>query len=128
MPRRILGSRCIVRPGGFGIDSLWLDKPETGQIGATGMVHLRDGYNTSLRVVGNAVELRISDRSGLGYECPEDDSCDAIYFINGQRADTNGNFSIMGGPGVSVSSGIYNGIPAVIVRTDASVDSYAKPR
>ena len=126
-PLWICRSRCIVWPGGFGMDSVWTDRGASGLDGATGMVHLRNGNNTSLRIAGGAVELSISEDAGYGYECP-DEKCDAIYFINGQRADTDGNFSIVGGDGVEVSAGSYDGIPAVIVRTNSVVDSYAKPK
>ena len=126
-PRKFLPTRCVIRPGGFGMDAVWADTSVDEFAGVDGVVHLRDGNNTSLRIVGNAVELSISESGGDGFECPED-KCEGINFINGQRADTNGNFSIVGGQGVVVSSGEYNGIPAVIVKTNGVVDSYAKPR
>jgi hypothetical protein len=110
------------------MDAVWADASVDEFVGVDGVVHLRDGNNTSLRIVGNAVELSISESGGDGFECPEDGKCEGINFINGQRADTNGNFSIVGGQGVVVFSGEYNGIPAVIVKTNGVVDSYAKPR
>lgn len=127
-PRKFLPTRCVIRPGGFGMDAVWADTSVDDFVGVNGVVHLRNGNNTSLRIVGNAVELSISESGGDGFECPEDDKCEGINFINGQRADTNGNFSIVGGQGVVVTSGEYNGIPAVIVKTNGVVDSYAKPR
>lgn len=120
----IVPSRCVVVPGGIGVDALY------GNLGAAavGRVHLRNGYNTSMRISGGAIELDISPDAGIGFECPEDRECDAIYFINGQRADTDGGFSILAGDGVRTSTGTYNGIPAVFVSTTSLVDSYAKPR
>jgi hypothetical protein len=123
-PRRILDSRCIKRPGRFGIDALIGDEGS-----ANGIVHLRDGNNTSLRIRNDSIELLIGENEGLGYACRDPSSDGAgIYFINGQRANTDGSFSISGGDGVQVSTGTYEEMPAIIVRTNSVVDSYAKPK
>ena len=123
-PRPILASRCLVFPGGLGIDALYCQSP----MAASGRVHLRNGNSTSLRIVGGRIELSISGTEGLGYDCPEPGECDAIRYVNGQRADTDGGFSVEAGPGMVVGSGEYNGIPAVVVSANSVVDSYAKPR
>lgn len=123
-PRKLIQSRVIVYPGGFGSDTIYGDDG----FGASGDVHVRDGYNTSLKIAGDRIQLRISGESGLGYECSEDKGCDAIYYINGQRANSDGSFNFIAGEGVQIHTGTYNGIPAVYVTTTSLVDSYAKPR
>lgn len=123
-PRPVLPTRIVSYPGGFGMDALIVDRGSA----VSGEVHLRDGYNTSLRIYDGRIRLSISGSEGLGYECPDDPGCDSIHYINGQRANSDGSFSIMAGEGTQVSTGTYEGIPAVFVTTTSLVDSYAKPR
>lgn len=123
-PREVIPSRIVVNSGGFGIDAL------AGNFGvASGDVHLRDGHNTHARISSDgAVEITVSPTAGEGYECPDPggSKCDSIRFINGQRADTNGSFTIFPGAGTRVETGTFEGLPAVFVRTSEIVDAYAK--
>lgn len=123
-PPRLLPSRIVDIPFGVGVDTL-----RCGDSVAIGEVEVEDGYNTTLDIHDNDLRLRIGDGIGRGRKCPDykdDLVCEGalLYYFNGQKADSDGNISITGGAGVSVGRGTYDGIPAVIVKTDARVDSF----
>jgi hypothetical protein len=104
--------------------------------GATGVIHVVDGYNTTARIAGNTLNIDVSDGIGLGEPCYDDDSDDdteefscnnALLFINGQHADSNGNINIAGGPGIVVQTGrtaLVHGsvIPAITIRCSESIE------
>lgn len=123
-PRPFLNSRCLFRPGGLGVSAFWVLGDNTTPVGPH-KVLLRDGYNTTLRIHGGKIVLDVGKNIGLGTQCvnTHDDDLGGIYMIDGVHADSNGDFSIYGGPGISVSSGKYNDIPAVVVSVSGSVDS-----
>lgn len=96
--------------------------------GATGRIHLADGYGTTVRIQDGAVVVSVGNGLGLGTYCrgkdDEEDLFDcglALLFMNGQHADTSGNIDIVGGTGVSVQTGrkaLAGGrvVPAITVR------------
>jgi hypothetical protein len=123
-PPRLLPSRIVDIPFGVGVDTL-----RCGEKVAFGEVEVADGYNTTLDIHANDLRLRIGDGDGKGRKCPDYKDnmiCEGalLYYFNGQKADSDGNISITGGSGVSVGRGTYLGIPAVIVKTDSSVNSF----
>lgn len=120
---RLLRSRTVYIPGGVGVDSLSMQ----GGAPMTGTVHVKDGKSTELRVSSGALRLNVYGGAGEGYDCgsPPTGECRYVRFINGQHADSSGNFSITGGPGVSVGTGDYNGMPAITVSTGPNVDEFA---
>lgn len=118
-PARVVDMRY-----GVGVDAL-----SCGDRQATGVVRVSDGYNTELDIHGNSLRLRVGDGLGKGTKCIEhadDYICDGavLYYLNGQKADSDGNISLKGGNGIRVASGTYRGIPAVIVLTDSSVNRF----
>ena len=124
-PVRFLPSRVMSVPYGIGADTI-----TAGGVTATGDVRVSDGHNTTLSIRRNNLVLGIGRGDGLGVVCRQGASaitCDGrvLYYLNGQKADSDGNIEISGGDGVSVSTGTYKGIPAVIVRTSATVNSFA---
>ena len=120
-PPEILPSRILVFPDKCGVDVL-----SVGGVSAAGVIRVEDGVNTELRVRGKSVILKIG--SGLGDEepCPEYVASGAklVHYLNGQRADSNGNLTLFGGDGTIVSTGKYKGIPAVIVKADAVMEGF----
>jgi len=127
-----LSSRQIRLPGGVGVDQV---KSNSGLFG-TDEICVKDGKNSSFRVENGKLRLRVGAAAGEGFDClPDEEShpqysnkSDYLYSINGYRPDSTGNLNIKAGPGVVIESGEYKGIPAVIVKTSSSVDSFAKPR
>lgn len=98
--------------------------------GASGRIHIVDGYNTSAEIVENTVYVSAGNGLGLGSDCsvPDDafDCNKALLFVNGQHADTSGNINIVGGEGVVVQTGrnaLVGGslVPAVTIRHDGSL-------
>lgn len=124
-PQEISTDRILYIPGGIGIDTLKIGSTEVH-----GRIHVHDGMNTTLSVLGGELVLDVGYGIGKGYACPPglEDACDFIRYVNGQRAAGDGDFSIVGGEGVSVSSGEWNGMPAVVVTTNSTVNEFAKPR
>lgn len=124
-PAEILQSRIMSIPYGIGIDTL-----TCGTVSGTGRIRVRDGYNTELFIRNNELHLRVGDGLGKGQKCPpstEDvGTCNgrALRFLNGQKADSDGSISLIGGDGVAITSGDYQGIPAVIVTTAATVNQF----
>ena len=124
-PPEIVPSRVLQIPGGIGVDTLVVD----GQP-LTGVVRVIDGLNTTMRISEGAVVLDVDYGIGKGYACPElkDVGCRFVKYVNGQRAASDGDFSIAGGEGISVSSGSWGDIPAVVVSASSSVGEFALPR
>lgn len=76
--------------------------------GLTGTIKIKDGYNTTARIHNNKLSVRIGNGYGLGQYCGGRNTfncSNALLFINGQRADADGNINIVGGTGVVVDSG-----------------------
>lgn len=125
----VLKSRCIRLPGSVGVDEI-----KTNSIGRSisSRVYVRDGYNTSFRIENGKLYLTVGQNEGKGFECKDPDAQDPyggdkyIYSINGERPDSGGNMVIKGGEGITLSSGEYNGIPAVFVKASSLVDSIVK--
>ena len=134
-PAKFLASRVLSVPYGIGVDTL---QCEGDQPVATGVVEADDGHNTTLDVSGNNLVLGIRQAAGRGVLCPESGQTDVcggsvLYFINGQRANSDGSFSIIAGEGVTVGTGTYRNlfgesIPAVIVKTNSAVDAFMGKR
>jgi len=123
-PARFIGSRVMSVPYGIGADTL-----TCGGVTACGEIRVVDGQNSSLDIDRNNLVLSLRKGLGLGVSCPTASGsylCDGsvLYYLNGQKADSSGNIDIIGGDGVSVTTGTYNGIPAVIVLTSPSVNSF----
>lgn len=122
-PARILKSRILSIPYGIGVDTL-----SAGGVESTGIVNVGDGHNTSLDIRSNNLVLTVKKGLGKGAKCGDDldgpSECPTLYYINGQKADSNGNIQIKGGDGITVTSGTYKGIPAVIITTSATVNSF----
>lgn len=125
VPVPVLPSRVLSVPGGIGVDSL-----TCGDATASGSVRIADGHNTELYLRDNSIHLRVGKGFGLGQKCPdrtEDvDTCEGrvLRFLNGQKADSDGTLTISGGDGVTVTSGEYDGIPAIVVTTAATVNQF----
>jgi len=124
-PAPILRSRILSVPYGIGADTL-----TCGGVTAHGAIRVADGHNTTLDIGGNNLVLALGKGRGLGVVCRDDpkaELCDGkvLYFLNGQKADSDGNIDILAGEGVSVTTGTYKGIPAVIVKTSAVVNGFA---
>ena len=127
----ILNTPAPLSPGrvvdlryGVGVDTL-----SCGENIATGAIRVADGYNTELEIHQNSLQLRIGDGLGKGTKCIEhsdDYICDGrvLYYLNGQKAGSDGSIFLQGGNGVRVTSGTYKGIPAVIVLTDENVNRF----
>lgn len=128
---RVLGTRSVFIPGGIGVDSLLMKRSESSAEldAAMGDVHVRNGRNTVFRIRNGALYLTSYAGAGEGFDCGDsggDERCAYIHYINGQHAGTDGDFRIVGGEGVSVGSGSYNGIPGVTITTGAMVNEFAK--
>lgn len=125
-PAEFLRSRVISIPYGIGVDTL-----TCGSTTGCGEVRVADGHNTSLDIDNNNnLVLSIKKGLGLGVVCPGSYGgtlCDGsmLYYLNGQKADSSGNIDILAGEGITVSTGTFNGIPAVIVCTSPLVNSFA---
>ena len=125
----VLKSRCIRLPGSVGVDEI---KTNTKGGSITSKVYVRDGYNTSFRIENGKLYLTVGQNEGKGFECKDPEAEDPyggdsyIHSINGERPDSSGNMVIKGGEGITVSSGEYNGIPAVIIKASSLVDSLVK--
>ena len=127
-PARILRSRVLSVPFGIGADTL-----SCGRVSACGDIRVADGHNTTLNISKNNLVLGLRRGAGLGVSCPDVEQSylcggSALYFLNGQKADSNGDIGIYGGEGITVSSGTYMGIPAVIVCTSKAVNRFAYKR
>lgn len=114
-PAKFLRSRVISIPYGIGADTL-----SDGTSSAWGDVQVEDGINTTLHVSDNNLVLNIRKGIGAGTECPREtgsSTCEGrvLYYLAGQKADPDGNLDIIGGEGVSVKTGTFKGMPAVIV-------------
>jgi len=123
-PARFLRSRVLSVPYGIGADTL-----SCGGATAHGDIRVADGRNTSLDISGNNLVLTVKRGIGTGVLCPDivsGSACEGrvLYYLNGQKADSSGNIDLVAGGGVSVSTGTYNGIPAVIVSTSPVVDNF----
>lgn len=125
-------SRHIWIPGGVGVNSL-----RTNKVGVSTPeeLYVRDGKNTSFRIENGRLKLSVGYSLGEGIDClPEKEaeklknSSTYLHSINGVRPDSTGNLVVKAGPGVVIESGTYNGIPAIIVSTSSTVDSFARPR
>lgn len=125
----VLCSRTVFVPGGFGADSISMESDDREPKASRGVVHVRDGLNTRFYIRRGELYLEVGNGFGAGYDCPEVmNECVNLHFINGQRAGSDGDFQIVGGDGVVVGSGDFNGIPAVTVTTSSSVNEFAMPR
>jgi len=122
-PARMLRSRVLSVPYGIGVDTL-----SCGGTTSVGTVKTVDGHNTELDVYGNALRLKVLRGAGKGQICPDlrNEICHGrvLYYLNGQKSDSDGSIWIKGDDGVSVSSGTYKGIPAVFIKTSATIDSF----
>lgn len=127
-PPEILPSRVAFLPNGVGLYRL-----QAGGEQASGVVHLRDGSNCTLRIRNGQIVMSVGRGLGTGFVCtlPEDDeggaNMGALLMLNGQRSDTNGNITVAGGEGVTVSSGSFEGIPGVVLKAGKTVDNIARP-
>ena len=121
-PPSILCTRVVALPFSAGIDRI-----VCGGVAAHGDIHVANGRNTELNIVGGRLRLDIGRGLGLGMPCDGDPAVGMpcgrrpVLYLNGQKADSDGNMGIFGGEGVSVSSGEYGGIPAVVVRESAEI-------
>lgn len=118
----VLPSRTVFLPGRTCVDAI-----VCGGVRGSGTISVADGVNTTLDIHGNALRLRVGNGIGLAAPCADDDQglrgCGgALYYINGQRADDDGSFTIYGGDGVSVRSGTYRGVPAIIISSSKRVE------
>lgn len=122
-PPKLLASRVLSIPYGIGIYDL-----KAGDTVSTGKIRVADGHNTELDIVDNSLRLKIVKGAGKGVICGDSkgDVCDGaiLYYLDGQKADSDGSIWIKGDEGVSISSGTYKGIPAVFVKTSATIDSF----
>ncbi len=124
---RILMSRVVYIPGGVGMDSLSVQYGNCRDI--RGVVHVKDGKNTRFYIKGGELFLEVGGGIGEGYDCPEvENDCLNLHFINGQRAGSDGDFQIVGGPGISIGTGSYSGVPGVTVTTSSIVNEFSMPR
>lgn len=122
-PPRLLPGRVMHVPHGIGVDTL-----ECSGSVAVGTVRVADGHNTELDVADNSLRLRIVSGGGRGPVCPKPEERvyggSVLYYLNGQKADSDGSIWITGSDGVTVTTGEYRGIPAVFVSTSAVVDNF----
>ena len=125
-PAEFLRSRVLSVPYGIGVDTL-----TCGGVTAIGDIRVVDGRNSSLDIVGNDLVLSLKkglgdgvacSDLGLGGVCPDGNM---LYYINGQKADSSGNIDILAGEGITVTTGTFRGIPAVIVCTSPVVNNFA---
>ena len=119
-PPSLIPSRVMVLRDGVGVDTL-----SCGEVVASGTIEVEDGINTTADIAGNSVRVRVRRGLGLQEPCPEiADGRGLLYYLNGQRPDPDGNIGVFAGPGTTARSGEYNGIPAVFVSTDATMDGF----
>lgn len=122
-PVRLLSSRILSIPYGIGVDTL-----TCGDVTGTGKVRVADGHNTELDISGRNLRLKVVRNGGTGPKCPETkgEICQGriLYFLDGQKADSDGSIWIKGSDGISTSTGTYKGLPAIFVKTSAIVDSF----
>lgn len=130
-PPRFLESRQVRIPGGVGIDRILTNSGGT----SSNDIFVKDGKNTSFRIENERIKLSVGPSLGEGFDCAPDDGTSSVaslskhlYSINGVRPDSSGNLLVRAGPGVRISSGSYGAIPAVVIKTSSTVDSFAKPR
>lgn len=130
----ILPSRCVVVPGGIGVDNLLMKKDVGYDLldgrRVSGSAHVRDGRNTEFRVRNGELHLIAYSGAGNGAGCPgsgQGSGRGYIRFINGQHAGSDGDFRIVGGPGIEVGKASYGSIPGVSVTTGSVVNEFAKP-
>lgn len=133
-PAEVISSRVMFVRHGIGVDTLTVAK--SGAPVVSGWVEVEDGHNTTLTVANGRLSLNAQRGLGKGVICnPEDYAqflCDnVVFYINGQQPDSDGNFEIMAGAGVTVSTGKYisadgqTEVPAVIIATADSVNNFA---
>ena len=113
---RVLQSRVISLPDGFGVDgiavkgSACVEGHENPAI-ASGDVVLEDGFRTSPIIHGGKVLVRVGKKFGLNpchYKCGgvgEVDCDSPMFFFCGQNAVNGANVAITGGKGISVEQG-----------------------
>ena len=97
--------------------------------GLTGDIKVVDGYNTTARIHDNKVSILIGKGYGLGQYCGNRNTFNcskAFLFLNGQRANSDGNINIVGGSGVLVNTGSAISInvvsvPAISIKAASSV-------
>jgi len=123
-PPRFLRSRVLAVPSGIGADTI-----TCGGVTGHGDIRVANGVNTELGIRGNSLVLKVRKGIGLGLDCPTLPTAflcsgNVLYFLNGQKADSSGNIQIYGGEGVSVTTGTFRGIPAVIVTTSMQVNNF----
>ena len=122
-PARLLRGRIVSIPYGIGVDTL-----TCGTKTAYGEIRVADGHNTELDIDGRALRLRVVKGGGKGVICQEHPNtlCDGhiLYYLNGQKADSDGSIWIKGGDGVAVSAGKYKGIPAILVTANAKIGGF----
>lgn len=122
-PPGMLPSRVLSVPYGIGVDTLTCDGVE-----GFGKIRVANGHNTELDIVGNALKLRIVKGGGTGPKCPDvkGEICHGrvLYYLDGQKADSDGSIWVKGSEGIATSTGTYKGIPAVFVKTSATIDSF----
>ena len=145
-PAEILKTRVVRIPWGFGVDRLVCNG-----VSATGNVRLEDGHNTRLMLKQDAFDeleskvlLEIGIGLGKGLICMEKpksteirnengsltglrdpEGMPPIYYICGQKADSDGGFQIYAGEGVVINTGTKFGMPTIEVKTSAAVEAMA---
>lgn len=94
----------------------------------SGVVDVVSGYNVDAALVNGRVRLHVSNGGGLGAYCRPvggHQTCGGVlYSINGELPDKDGNVVIVGGAGVSVSTGGAHEI--VVSVSDAVFDTLAE--
>ena len=122
-PVRLLSSRILSIPYGIGVDTL-----TCGDVTGTGKVRVANGHNTELDISGRNLRLRVVKNGGTGPKCPDPkgEICygRVLYFLDGQKADSDGSIWVKSSDGISTSTGTYKGIPAIFVKTSATIDSF----
>lgn len=124
----LLQSRQAAVPGGLGLYRLQAGESVSGEI------HLADGSNCTLRIRNGQVVMSVGRGLGTGFVCTLPDDYDdegrnrgALLMVNGQRSDTNGNITVAGGEGITISAGSSGNVPGIVVRADKTVDNIARP-
>lgn len=113
---RVLESRIVRLTNGFGVDAVRTNGSagvpgHVSAADASGEVVLEDGYRTSPVIYNGKVLVRVGTRFGIDpckYPHDDDETYDCrspLFFFCGQNAVNNGNVSLVGGAGVSVSQG-----------------------
>lgn len=94
----------------------------------SGVVDVVSGYNVDAALVDGRVRLHVSNGGGIGAYCRPvggHQTCGGVlYSINGELPDKDGNVVIVGGAGVSVSTGGAHEI--VVEVSDAVFDTLAE--